>query len=85
MYGALVSDQSETKEESIPNFHSSLDACAEFEKTLTTEKDRRAYKLALVKASTDGKGDWLTQIIATAPQRCEAYLRVKGLWKEDGK
>lgn len=65
-----------------------LNACAEFEGALTNEEHNK-YRRILAKVvgerespsySTPG---WRRRYVsATALQRCEAYLRVKGLWEE---
>ncbi len=72
------------------NYHDSLDACAEFERcNQNTYKDLEAYENILWRICRDqniGKDNPLppaiAHVIATAPQRCEAYLRMKGLWHE---
>lgn len=65
----------------------SLDACAEFEKTITSESDKNHY-VNLLNQIYDEFGE-LSNVCsdfmlatATAVQRCEAYLRMKGLWSE---
>lgn len=62
----------------IPNYPNDLNACASFEQTLT-EDERHAYLSKLI--ILPGFGLWTT-ITATAHQRCEAYLKCRGLWKE---
>lgn len=71
----------------LPNYPASLDACAEFEATLT-DKDRTAYQNTLAMLCgglrEDDGGQFVNHrdaISATAPQRCEAFLRVKGVIK----
>ncbi len=60
-----------------PNYAESLDACAEFERTLTPrELAEYSYGLMDITRTT------YEAITATAAQRCEAYLRMKGLWNE---
>lgn len=63
----------------ISNYPESLDACAEFEKTLTTEQ-RHDYVRALrhITEAWDAMPEFTTTF-ATARQRCLAYLRVKGI------
>lgn len=54
----------------IPNYYGDLNACAEMEKTLTPDE---AWDYC----------DYLDRnVSATAPQRCEAFLRTKGLWRD---
>lgn len=62
----------------LPQYHTSLDACAEFEATLTSE-EREDYCACLWTVTAHE----FATITATAPQRCEAFLRVKGPWRED--
>ena len=59
-----------------------LNACAEFEGTLTTE-ERHDYvrTLCSIMCGWHSMPGFVTTF-ATALQRCEAYLRVKGLWEE---
>lgn len=61
-----------------PNYPASLDACAEFEKTLT-EEEYQQFGLELLKLNHTQR-----VLSATTLQRCEAYLRVKGKWVEKG-
>lgn len=68
----------------IPNYPEDLNACAEMEKTLDIDPDnadspRYAYARALYNVCADKTQPFR----ATAAQRCEAFLRVKGLWKEE--
>ena len=67
-----------------PNYHASLDACAGFEATIATPSDKCAYIVILDRVIT-GPGIVATsgafsQTTATAPQRCEAFLRMHGKW-----
>lgn len=68
----------------LPNYLASLDACAEFEKTLQGEVFEQYYVALFNVLNWDnkfwGKQRDLEMIRATALQRCEAYLRVKGKW-----
>jgi hypothetical protein len=58
-----------------PAYHSDLNACAEFESTLTgNEWDKYCDHFG---------GSLRGCASATAPQRCEAFLRVKGLWRDE--
>lgn len=75
----------------IPNYCADLNACADFERTLNSTEltlyHGRIPEIVL--------RDWRASPVdqprgfsypqsATALQRCEAYLRVKGLWVEGG-
>ncbi len=61
----------------IPNYYGDLNACHEMEKVL--DKDQRYhYVTRLVESNKTGGG----YIFVTAPQRCESFLKVKGLWKD---
>ena len=76
----------------VPEYLNDLNACHEFEKTLT--KDQwQAYLLNLVDvvSRTRGNEDPDTNaeagfllVTATAEQRAEACLRTKGLWQGEG-
>lgn len=63
----------------IPDYLNDLNACAEFEKTLPDDV-RMSYgkQLQRVLLASAEENAWL--ISATARQRCEAFLRTKGLW-----
>ena len=61
----------------IPDFLNDLNACHEMEKVLTQEQ---AYAYAAFMA---GDLPWPEAVMSTAPQRCESFLKVLGLW-EDG-
>lgn len=70
------------------DYHSSLDACAEFEATITTPFEMSCYASLVFEqlSEVDQSGELdFCMITATAPQRCEAYLRLKRLWKEGAK
>lgn len=78
----------------IKDYYSSLDACAEFEASFSTELSSNYWT-----AEIGAYIEWLYEVcsghdfdpeegivyrylvLATAPQRCEAYLKMKGLWK----
>jgi hypothetical protein len=73
----------------VPNYHSDLNACAEFEQRLSREANIRNWTEA--GEYVDKLGDVLClgnvrlitefdKITATAAQRCESYLKLKGLW-----
>ena len=70
----------------IPNYHGDLNACHEMERTLTDQSAQVSYCDTLfrvihkTRVVGTGVGEF-DKITATAPQRCEAFLRVKGLWK----
>jgi hypothetical protein len=64
----------------LPNYPESLDACAEFEKTLTDD-EWNTYCAVIVSMSLwDRATDTVRRILqVTALQRCLAYLKTKGL------
>ena len=70
-----------------PNFCGSLDACAQFEAQLEPNNKDTAYLLILMEVcgvEFDDRADYgyiFALTTATAPQRCEAFLRLKGEWK----
>lgn len=67
--------------EELPNYPESLDACAEFEKTLTDAEQPR-YALNLWEQLTGAPHifkDSFKFATATARQRCLAYLKTKEL------
>jgi len=59
-----------------PNYSGSLDCCREFEK-FSSSDDWNAYFEQLIWVC---ERDETEPMIALASQRCEAFLRVKGLW-----
>lgn len=71
----------------LPNYYNDLNAMHEVEKTLTDEEYQDLFEnLYLAACRTTGPEDtykykraWVS---ATAAQRAEAYLKVKGLWNE---
>jgi hypothetical protein len=76
---------------SVPLYHSDLNACAEFERALTgPEAIAYGNQLAQIQrrdimiepGDRYPKAATVHEWHATAPQRCEAFLRVRGLWKE---
>lgn len=81
----------EGADEFVPDYPNSLDACAEFEDSLTYAKNERArYHDALNRiCARDNEKLPPSQCRgtyrATARQRCEAFLRMRGKWKEVGK
>ena len=68
-----------------PNYHASLDACAQFEATLTSPREQADYAARLQRAiSGPGMRAYVGEFAiatATAPQRCEAFLRLHGKWR----
>lgn len=88
--GLLIGEDPHGKVGTIPNYYSDLNACAEFESSLTDYEDRNKYinnlqDRVLETLHPDSHDDLVlcefTFATATAPQRCEAYLRLKGLRK----
>lgn len=76
----------------LPNYPEDLNACHEAWKSLNEEEQRLWLYQLFVVCGFDGAvvGAYHTKetnivVNATAPQRCEAFLRVKGKWKEDVK
>lgn len=77
----------------IPDYFNDLNACHEFEQTLTDEEyvkfssglddivTRDAFA-AGTKPPFGLPATMLRHYSATAPQRCESYLRTKGLWDD---
>lgn len=96
MDGCLVGDGALLKKVAIPNYCHDLNACAAMERTIEpcdwgsyTMHIRRIIQRDCDKAECYVPGADRAQLIAdfwfyhaTAPQRCEAFLRAKGLWKE---
>lgn len=66
-----------------PPFTTSLDACAEFEKTLNSlEKITYMDRITVLVATHYNHGYSVFDMITATPlQRCEAFLRVKSKWK----
>ena len=68
----------------VPNFYHDLNACHEAEQKLTDD-DFRNYELWLYHTTTTNPnpnyGMHRAMICATAPQRCEAFLRTLGKWE----
>lgn len=78
----------------LPNYTDDLNACAEMENWLNEKYSRRSvnnhwrsYHIQLwkvVNPDIDFQWDserWVDCIYATAPQRCEAFLKTLGLWE----
>ena len=68
----------------VPNYYNSLDACAQFEKTLPGDAVEYCEKLCEVTGAEPNDRVFLCRevITATAPQRCEAYLKFVNLWRD---
>jgi hypothetical protein len=71
----------------LPNYHADLNACAEFERGIDNGYYGVLYEvcnLGFEFKHTRTHWDYADCGFASATplQRCEAYLRVKGLWKE---
>ena len=68
---------------SFPDYPNDLNACVEFEKTLTNDEQPQYFR-----ELCPDEWKWIDHnalpllCFATARQRCEAFLRVKGLWKD---
>lgn len=70
-------------EHQVPDYFHDLNACAEFERTLdvnvgSEDSPRYAYSTQVYNIVPQGQQPFR----ATAPQRCEAFLRLHGKWKE---
>lgn len=65
-----------------PNYHGDLNSCAEFEKTLSDEDYSGKY-IHHLDDIMRRDGNITRCVSATAPQRCEAFLRTLGLWEEE--
>ena len=64
---------------SIPDYLNDLNACHEAEKVLTDEQTSAYITTLCLEVQPEPMLHH-----ATAPQRCEAFLRTLGLWEEDG-
>lgn len=72
----------------IPKYTASLDACAEFEAMLADSDDGHGSRWRYIQELIEVTGaecmeihrNVFTVVHATAPQRCEAYLRTIGKW-----
>lgn len=68
----------------VPEFTEDLNACAEMEKTLTIEERERFAVFLDIRCGDDyheGRKHWSARPThATAPQRCESFLRVRSRW-----
>ena len=72
-----------TKPHSVPDYLNDLNACAEFEATLTDEEwlrwEATAAKMSLPRGSTP-LTIWIAQM--SPRQRAEAFLKTLNLWKD---
>jgi hypothetical protein len=60
----------------VPPYTTSLDACAEFERTLEgNDLSEYVYEL------TNGDLDNFYTVSSDPLKRCEAFLKAKGIWK----
>lgn len=71
-----------------PNYHGDLNAIHKAENNLTYELNYAHAKHLAEIIGLDGLGNWdycaaFTFGNATAPQRCEAFLKTIGKWKEN--
>ena len=81
-FGYTLSQMSEP----LPDYYNSLDDCAEFERTLDVRRFRIYGQHLARTCQYKGDDTWSDErklICATAPQRCEAFLRMHNLWKEE--
>lgn len=62
----------------VPNYYGDLNACHETEMTLTDDNQYAIFRKHLC----DVLGSGFRTYSTTAPQRCEAFLRVHGKWEE---
>ncbi len=73
-----------------PDYHASLDACHEFEKGLTDTEwcdyCEDLFDVIGMEHPNDNPNMWFHSfrpvIAASAPQRCEAFLRISNQWTE---
>jgi len=85
-YKGLTKDK---KGVTVPSYTTDLNACHEFEKTLDGDNKSLYHDHLSLNAEftkdrheTAWRANWAA-CTATAAQRCEAYLRTLGLWKEE--
>lgn len=88
VWGKCVGTNPQWERDQVPNYPFDLNACAEFEKTLYPDRAEHYYNTLRAVITNneyhgvmEGYNGWF-MLHATALQRCEAYLRVKGLWEE---
>jgi len=78
VYDAIGGTKDDAISRACPDYYNDLNACHEMEKVLFGKMwSLYSDHLALI---CDGMN---SRIHATAPQRCETFLRTLGLWKED--
>jgi len=72
----------------LPDYYADLNACAEFEQSLSAKPEgslgvveQESYADEIYGMICGPHFTAFNHITATAPHRCEAYLKVKGLWK----
>ena len=69
----------------VPDYYNDLNACAQFEATMTAaQRVEYGFELNNVICAHNAQ-PYPTRFeyaTAPAPQRCEAFLRVRGLWEE---
>lgn len=65
----------------LPDYLRNLNAMHQAEETLKRDEQRAYTKLLRPKLISNLSADWCI-LHATATQRAEVFLRVKGLWKE---
>lgn len=82
-------DVAELPPGAIPDYPADLNACHEMERTLTDSEHAsfRALLVEIVNGKFPGlalmnERQYRAWFSATAPQRCEAFLCVRGLWEE---
>lgn len=67
----------------LPDFPNSRDACNLFEESLEGKYEAFSYAQELIWViNRDGIVGSFRLIRATPKQRCEAFLRIKGLWQK---
>jgi len=73
-YGDIIS-----KNIALPDYLNDLNACHSFEKQISLDNQKVAYMNELSNFGST-YGEMWSAINAGAKQRCEAFLKVKGLW-----
>ena len=67
-----------------PDYLNDLNACHEMEKVLTEKGVNEWWSyVAFINRHNPRPFGTETAVHATAPQKCEAFLRTLGLWEED--
>jgi len=78
----------------LPDYLNDLNACHQMEKVLTKEQAQSYSQFLGIAMKMPDVGyftgqpnfsiaEWERLIMATAPQRCEAFLRTLNLWEEE--